>query len=139
MVTRFRNYQDGWCLDYYAARKEGDDNDVYATGCNSGDFQKWCWNNTPRTATPMRQEQSDLCLTLWPNGSRYSVYMRRCDFQTFGYMQRWYVAFPADGGPAFIRNAAHTNLCLSLPTYIDSTIFIYTCTNGHPEMRWNDW
>lgn len=141
VLTRFKNYDTHWCLDYYAAKHPGDDNDVYATGCNSGDFQKWYWNNTPGIATPMRQEQSDLCLTMWPNPDvdDYSVFMRPCDFKTYGKMQRWYVAFPADGGPAFIKNAGNTTRCLSLPDYISDTVFIFTCANGRPEMRWNVW
>ncbi|MBA4866683.1 ricin-type beta-trefoil lectin domain protein [Streptomyces sp. PSKA54] len=135
VLTGFKNYGNTYCLDYYAARAQGDDLDVYTTGCNSGDFQKWYWNKTPGTATLMRQKQSNLCLTMWPNSGSYSVYMRPCDFETYGYMQRWYVAYPSGGGIPFIKNALHPDECLI--NGWQNSVGIWPCENGNGDMRWS--
>ncbi|MFJ2605667.1 RICIN domain-containing protein [Streptomyces sp. NPDC091279] len=58
-TNRFENQAEHLkCLDYRA------DWGVYVTGCNSGAYQKWTWNNTSGRATALRQVATRACLTV---------------------------------------------------------------------------
>ncbi|OAH15047.1 RICIN domain-containing protein [Streptomyces jeddahensis] len=129
-VNRFRNYATGQCLDYYA------DRGLYTTGCNSGKFQEWIWNNTPGIATPMRQEASDWCLTVTGDYD-WVPFMAPCD-SSWGARQQWYVSpSPSDGGIPFIRSVlmlgGDVAMCLS---YVNNAVKMEGCGSGIPRQRW---
>ncbi|MBA2949599.1 RICIN domain-containing protein [Streptomyces himalayensis] len=126
-VNSFKNYGTTWCLDYYAARG------VYATDCNSGKFQQWIWNNDRTRATPMRQVQSDLCLTL--RNPDEKVVMAPCDLSIWGPRQLWWVTYPAGGANSpFIKSAYIPEWCLH--SFWDSVAVEECAGSGDLFERW---
>ncbi|MEU0878874.1 ricin-type beta-trefoil lectin domain protein [Lentzea sp. NPDC005914] len=99
VVNRFWGVSPNVCLDAYNGHPDGE---VYVTGCNSGNFQRFAWANTFTGTTTLRsQAQTSYCVQ--NAGSR--VNLEPCS--SAGY-QRWEIR--GNIGKLIIRQG---NLCLA--------------------------
>lgn len=116
-IDRFQAVGTTLCLDGYSTRQTSD---IYVTGCNTGPFQKWRWDNVGETWLDS-QASGQGCMQ-WTGGY---IQLEPCRLIPAQY---WVVALPQikkDG----------TNLCLGRLGGQNSHVVVERC-NGLINQQW---